>query len=173
LTAFFELKIGGTEYYDPARTIRRMSRLRKRSGGVDESGPNLKKRRKSHNLARNAGTVVADERLQWREVAVLDRLGDAEGFSGLEEIDDVEVVKDEDEGCVQFRVSYSIRTRLRNNSDRVTVDTNARQSRFERPHSHSEDSYRKTIVTKQTRQWRRGMGRHRRPRGRRRSDCCR
>jgi ATP-dependent RNA helicase DDX24/MAK5 len=89
-----------------------MSRLRKRSGGVDEPGPNLKKRRKLHNTARNSNEVVTDELLQWREVAVPDRLGDAEGFSGLEEIDDVEVVKDEDERRAQFRVSYSVRTRL-------------------------------------------------------------
>jgi ATP-dependent RNA helicase DDX24/MAK5 len=83
-----------------------MSRLQKRLRNVDDSGPNLKKRRKVQNKTPNAGAIVTDENLQWREVAVPERLGDAEGFSGLEEIDYVEVVKDKDNSHLQFRVSY-------------------------------------------------------------------
>ena len=47
-----------------------------------------------------------DEDLQWREVAIPDRLEDAEGFLGLgiEEIEDVEVVKDQDSRGAKFRV---------------------------------------------------------------------
>jgi ATP-dependent RNA helicase DDX24/MAK5 len=64
------------------------------------------KRRKVQSFAANANSLVTDENLEWREVAVSQRLGDAEGFSGLEEIDDVEVIKDKDRSHIQFRVIY-------------------------------------------------------------------
>ena len=42
--------------------------------------------------------------LSWREVTPPERLDDAEGFLGLEEIDDVEVVRDEKGNHTHFRV---------------------------------------------------------------------
>jgi ATP-dependent RNA helicase DDX24/MAK5 len=83
-----------------------MSRIQKRSRVTDESVTKSGKRRKVQNNVANANSLVTDENLQWREVAVPQRLGDAEGFSGLEEIDDVEVIKDKDRNRVQFRVIY-------------------------------------------------------------------
>ena len=73
---------------------------------IDELGPKLKKRKRVQHRAPNAVTVVTDEDLQWKEVAIPDRLEDAEGFLGLgiEEIEDVEVVKDQDSRGAKFRV---------------------------------------------------------------------
>jgi ATP-dependent RNA helicase DDX24/MAK5 len=81
-----------------------MSRIPKRSRVADESSMKSGKRRKVQNFVANANSLVTDENLQWREVAVSQRLGDAEGFSGLEEIDDVEVIKDKDRSHIQFHV---------------------------------------------------------------------
>lgn len=83
-----------------------MSRIQKRSRVTDESVAKSGKRRKVQNNVAIANSLVTDENLRWREVAVPQRLGDAEGFSGLEEIDDVEVIKDKDRSRVQFRVIY-------------------------------------------------------------------
>ncbi|MCJ1444536.1 MAG: ATP-dependent RNA helicase [Stictis urceolatum] len=47
------------------------------------------------------------EKLDWKEVALPERLEDAEGFFGLEEIDDVEIHKDEATGAIQYRVDES------------------------------------------------------------------
>ena len=37
---------------------------------------------------------VAPESLPWKEVEMIDMFDDAEGFYGLEEVDDIEVVRD-------------------------------------------------------------------------------
>ena len=50
-----------------------------------------------------AKTVLVDD-LAWKEVSVPSRFEDAEGFFGLEEIDNVEVVKDSENGKVNYRV---------------------------------------------------------------------
>lgn len=49
--------------------------------------------------------VVSLDALSWTEVAVPDRFEDAEGFFGLEEIEDVEVVRDIDLGKLEYRVA--------------------------------------------------------------------
>ena len=49
------------------------------------------------------GTVNVDL-LAWNEVPLPDRLDDAEGFFGLEEVDDVEVMRDTASGTLEFRV---------------------------------------------------------------------
>lgn len=51
-----------------------------------------------------SSTTVSIDDLDWKAVSLPDRLGDAEGFFGLEEIDDVEVLKPEGKGDVQFKV---------------------------------------------------------------------
>ena len=81
-----------------------MSRIQKRSRVADGFGRNPGKRRRVQNNVANANSLITYENLQWRDVAVSQRLGDAEGFSGLEEIDGVEVIKDKDRCHVQFRV---------------------------------------------------------------------
>ena len=42
--------------------------------------------------------------LPWKEVALPDRLDDAEGFFGLEEVSDVDIVRDPKLGKVEYRV---------------------------------------------------------------------
>lgn len=51
----------------------------------------------------NAESVTL-EALPWSQVNIPDRLDDAEGFFGLEEISDVEIVRDEKLGRVEYRV---------------------------------------------------------------------
>lgn len=72
----------------------------------------LDRRNKSLSAERRAGKpvqgkIVALDNLAWKEVTLPEQLEDAEGFFGLEEIDDVEVVRDE--GVVQYRVGMSRR----------------------------------------------------------------
>ncbi|KAL8697618.1 MAG: hypothetical protein Q9201_007033 [Fulgogasparrea decipioides] len=52
--------------------------------------------------------ATSEDALQWNEVPLPDRLDDAEGFFGLEEISDVEVVKHEKHGRVEYRVGEEI-----------------------------------------------------------------
>lgn len=47
---------------------------------------------------------VPIEELQWKEVALPDQLHDAEGFLGLEEVDDVDVIRNAESGEVEYRV---------------------------------------------------------------------
>lgn len=54
------------------------------------------------NSTRVATTCV--EALPWTSVPVPDDLGDAEGFYGLEELSNVEIVRDEHAGRIEFRV---------------------------------------------------------------------
>ncbi len=51
-----------------------------------------------------AGKVVVPNSLNWKAVPLPDHLDDAEGFFGLEEIDGVDVTRDEKSGEVQFMV---------------------------------------------------------------------
>lgn len=48
--------------------------------------------------------VVGLDDLNWKEVALPDRMEDAGGFFGLEEIDGVDVVRPQGNGEVQFKV---------------------------------------------------------------------
>lgn len=56
------------------------------------------------------GTVGIDD-LNWKEVALPDRMEDATGFFGLEEIDGVDIVRSSGGGEVQFKVHSRIRQR--------------------------------------------------------------
>lgn len=69
----------------------------------------MQKSKKRRRINRKSGTEsilapVALDSLSWKEVALPDRLEDAEGFFGLEEIEDVDVVRDTQSGKVEFRV---------------------------------------------------------------------
>lgn len=61
------------------------------------------KKQKTSSQSRETRAVPIDK-LQWKEVALPERMEDAEGFFGLEEIEDVDVVRDADKGTVQYRV---------------------------------------------------------------------
>lgn len=49
------------------------------------------------------GIVTVDD-LDWKEVSLPDKLGDAEGFFGLEEIEGVDVLRPEGKGDIRFKV---------------------------------------------------------------------
>ena len=108
-----------------AAAAHNMSRAQKRARFVEDTGRKLKKRRKVQNSPSATTTVVSPDNLQWREVAVPDRLEDAEGFLGLgiEEIEDVEVIRDPKSSRVQFRVKSSQISTILFKTDLVTVDT--------------------------------------------------
>ncbi|KAL8740358.1 MAG: hypothetical protein Q9184_008502 [Pyrenodesmia sp. 2 TL-2023] len=63
-----------------------------------------KKRRKEVN---GGSQAVGIDALPWGQAKLPDRLDDAEGFFGLEEISDVEVIRDLTSGRVEYRLSES------------------------------------------------------------------
>ena len=75
-----------------------MSRSAKRKR-EDELVRNVKKRKQSTTITNRSdaqnSTMVRGDALKWKRLPLPDRLDDAEGFYDLEEIDDVEVVRDE------------------------------------------------------------------------------
>ena len=73
----------------------------KRKCGHD--GPKAKKRQRFHPTKRSSKIVTLDS-LAWKEVPLPERLEDAEGFYGLEEVDDVDIVKESETGRVECRV---------------------------------------------------------------------
>ncbi|KAI4143989.1 MAG: hypothetical protein LQ340_006812, partial [Diploschistes diacapsis] len=86
------------------------SKNRKRPRGTRDV--NVQKRQKidnkdassdSYKIAHPAGALVGIDDLAWKEVSLPDRLEDAEGFFGLEEIDHVEVIRDGD--IVQYKLA--------------------------------------------------------------------
>ena len=62
-----------------------------------------KKRKRSLN-SHEISKAVDSDALAWNEVAFPDRFEDAEGFFGLEEVSDVEVIRDIEPGKIEFRV---------------------------------------------------------------------
>ena len=67
--------------------------------------PRPKKRQRIETIPVTKPLTPVDlHALNWKEVTLPDRLEDAEGFFGLEEIGGVEVVRDGQSGKVEFRV---------------------------------------------------------------------
>ena len=67
--------------------------------------PRFKKRQRIEATpGTKSSTPTALHALNWKVVPLPDRLEDAEGFFGLEEIEDVEVVRDAQSGKIEFRV---------------------------------------------------------------------
>ena len=62
-----------------------------------------KKQRKIHK-SKEASEAVKLDALSWKEVTFPERFDDAEGFFGLEEISDVEVIRDKSLGKIEYRV---------------------------------------------------------------------
>lgn len=62
-----------------------------------------KKAVKSDTASSDNHVSVGVEDLNWKEVAMPDRMEDAEGFFGLEEIEGVDIIKQSD-GGVHFKV---------------------------------------------------------------------
>lgn len=79
--------------------------------------------------AANGSKVRLDD-LEWNEVALPDRLDDYEGFFGLEEIDDVEVVRSATDGRVSFKTaerSTAEPTKKRKASEGQQKDSDTRE----------------------------------------------
>lgn len=86
-----------------------MSQGIKRKGSNVGVGP----RKKTKGPAKKPATVergpaIRGDQLRWKEVSISQHLDDAEGFYGLEEIDDVEVVRGEDGKGTFFKPATSI-----------------------------------------------------------------
>ena len=64
--------------------------------------------RRSESKAASQFTSVALDSLLWKQAPQSDLTEDAEGFFGLEEIDDVHVVRDTKSGKVDFRVGKTL-----------------------------------------------------------------
>ena len=77
----------------------KVAAMKARKRQRDEDGPESQKVAKPAKKAKTARNV---DDLAWKEVTMPDRLDDYEGFYGLEEVDDVEVVRDETTGKVSF-----------------------------------------------------------------------
>lgn len=80
----------------------------------DNKGPGAQfKKRKRTGNARNAESswdgIVGIDDLNWKQVTLPDRIDNVEGFYGLEEIDDVDIVRPEGGGEVQFKVGHGDR----------------------------------------------------------------
>jgi ATP-dependent RNA helicase DDX24/MAK5 len=82
------------------------SERKKRARPVPLKSQRSKKRQKvayTVNTDAKSRKVSLDE-LKWKEVELPEMFDDAEGFYGLEEVDDVEVVRYE--GTIEYRVCY-------------------------------------------------------------------
>lgn len=95
-----------------------MAPTKRMSAGEEEHHSLNKRHKRGSSVSKktksgSAGEVVVPiEKLAWREVPLPDRLEDAEGFFGLEEIEDVEIVRDTQSGTIV----YKVRQELRNSS---------------------------------------------------------
>jgi len=76
------------------------SKKRSRPTSDKSAGNNPSKRIKKANGVKQSGKNVRLDDLAWKEVSMPDRLDDVEGFFGLEEVDDVEVVRED--GAIKF-----------------------------------------------------------------------
>ncbi len=75
-----------------------------------------KKKQKKSRSSQAESTAVALDTLPWNEVVFPERFDDAEGFFGLEEISDVEIVRDKKLGKVEYRVTENEAHQSRRNS---------------------------------------------------------
>lgn len=67
-----------------------------------------KKFQQENEATKDIRQTVEQDKLPWQEVAIPDTLEDTEGFYGLEEIDNVEVVRSSGKN-VLYMVSYTYR----------------------------------------------------------------
>lgn len=94
-----------------------MASTKRKSAHEAEIGAS-KKRHKTGFSARQdiksflGGKAVAIEHLAWKEVSLPDRLEDAEGFFGLEEVEDIQIVRDPQSGNVVYKVSKGLRNQF-------------------------------------------------------------
>ncbi|KAL9016450.1 MAG: hypothetical protein Q9185_006219 [Variospora sp. 1 TL-2023] len=99
------------------------------TGSSCRQDDHMYKPRKKQKIEADASTrhdakpkFVTLEALPWNQVNLPDRLEDAGGFFGLEEISDVEVVRDENLGRVEYRLSSSAVCRTVNAPNGIEED---------------------------------------------------
>ncbi|OAX84160.1 ATP-dependent RNA helicase MAK5 [Emergomyces africanus] len=74
--------------------------------GRDGRDPAIKPtKRQRVQVTEDDGEIISIDQLDWKEVALPDRLEDAEGFFGLEEIDGVDIVQPPGNGEIKFKVA--------------------------------------------------------------------
>ncbi|KAF4543230.1 ATP-dependent RNA helicase mak5 [Lasiodiplodia theobromae] len=88
----------------PPKVAAMKARKRQR---IDDASADAAKTTAKKSKTTKPGEKVRLENLQWKEVDMPDRLGDFEGFFGLEEIDDVDVVREGD--VVSFQTTKSVK----------------------------------------------------------------
>lgn len=83
-----------------------INKKRKIADGNHQSGKRLRPDSTDAASAQSGAkkTSTSLETLQWTQVPIPDRFEDAEGFFGLEEIEDVEIVRDDKRGRLVYRV---------------------------------------------------------------------
>ena len=99
-------QLSHTIFHDKDRMapiVQKRARLQDQRGSRKRQRVGIPRDALAAQKIRDVGVSPLDE-LAWKTVALPDRLDDAEGFFGLEEIEDVEVVKDEKNGRIEYRV---------------------------------------------------------------------
>lgn len=83
-----------------------INKKRKITGGNHKSGKRLRPdSTDAASVQSGAKKIVTSlETLPWTQVSIPDRFEDAEGFFGLEEIEDIEIVRNEKLGRLEYRV---------------------------------------------------------------------
>lgn len=76
---------------------------RKRDGAAAHT-TDSRKRRKVDGAPKLPNAAFKADQLDWKPVSLPDRLDDAEGFFGLEEIEDVDILPSYGQGDVKFKV---------------------------------------------------------------------
>ena len=88
-------------------------KMKRGKSNIDQQ-PRKKQKRRANEDSASAGRNVPIDALPWNEVALPDHLEDAEGFFGLEEVSDVEVVTDRMSARPQFLVRLLLQKAIRN-----------------------------------------------------------
>ncbi|KAI9690881.1 MAG: ATP-dependent RNA helicase [Bathelium mastoideum] len=85
------------------------------------------------------GRVVKLDALQWKPVEMPDHLDDYEGFFGLEEIDDVEVIRDSHNGNVSYRTAPAQNHPKESGYEDRVIDQESNNLLHDTVHSDPED----------------------------------
>lgn len=78
--------------------------MAKKRGNTARGGASAVKTNKRRKVDAAPRTTFKVNELDWKRVELPDLLDDAEGFYGLEEIDDVEIIRDPEHGEIKFQV---------------------------------------------------------------------
>lgn len=93
-------------FSSPERKMSPINKKRRIGDGNQKSGKRPRSDFKDAVSAQSGAkkTISSLDTLPWTQVPIPDRFEDAEGFFGLEEIEDVEIVRNEKLGKLEYRV---------------------------------------------------------------------